>query len=400
MSRTAACMDAMPELIGRWYDTVLEPDGMGEALSHTRHWLDVDAGYLVGWDRAGTPRLAVISDVIDDKVIADYLDHYRDIDPRIPHSQRAGNGVLHTCNRYMSEQAIARSEFYQDYLLPSGRRHTMTCRLADEDGTDVYLTFYHRTGRDTFTDEQVALARRVTPHIRRALRLRQHTEGLRAAALHGEAALDALDHGVLLMDAQGRLQLANQRAEAWLQQAGVLRVREGKVRAAVASQHEALVEAMAIVLATGVPACLRFRGAPAALADGPGLCCLTLTRVVHSLPGAAVHRGVHAACPPRSHAQILMMITTPTRQRRASVQQIMQWFGLTPAEARLAHALAAGHSIESHALAHAVSTGTVRKQLQAVFCKTGTTRQAELVGLLAVLPSARVNVAGDDACPR
>jgi DNA-binding CsgD family transcriptional regulator len=57
-------------------------------------------------------------------------------------------------------------------------------------------------------------------------------------------------------------------------------------------------------------------------------------------------------------------------------------FGLTKAEARLALYLAAGVSLPSMAKAFDVKLTTIRSQLQQIFGKTGTTRQAELVALL------------------
>ena len=57
-------------------------------------------------------------------------------------------------------------------------------------------------------------------------------------------------------------------------------------------------------------------------------------------------------------------------------------FGLTKAEARLASYLANGASLASMAQAFDVKLTTIRSQLQQVFAKTGTSRQAELVALL------------------
>jgi DNA-binding CsgD family transcriptional regulator len=62
--------------------------------------------------------------------------------------------------------------------------------------------------------------------------------------------------------------------------------------------------------------------------------------------------------------------------------QLRAQFGLTKAEARLALSLAAGASLPSMAQAFDVKLTTVRSQLQQVFAKTGTSRQAELVAVL------------------
>lgn len=56
---------------------------------------------------------------------------------------------------------------------------------------------------------------------------------------------------------------------------------------------------------------------------------------------------------------------------------------LTPAEDPIARAFAEGHSVESSAAALSISPETVRTQLKRVMAKTGTSRQAELVQLLA-----------------
>lgn len=57
-------------------------------------------------------------------------------------------------------------------------------------------------------------------------------------------------------------------------------------------------------------------------------------------------------------------------------------FGLTATEARLAVVLARGATVTEAAAAHKVSVATVRTQLAAIFSKTQTSRQAELVMLV------------------
>ncbi|MCE9523798.1 MAG: hypothetical protein K8S25_15375 [Alphaproteobacteria bacterium] len=57
-------------------------------------------------------------------------------------------------------------------------------------------------------------------------------------------------------------------------------------------------------------------------------------------------------------------------------------YALTPAETRLAAHLVHGGTLASFAKARALSRNTARNQLQSIYCKTGTHRQAELVSLL------------------
>ncbi len=64
---------------------------------------------------------------------------------------------------------------------------------------------------------------------------------------------------------------------------------------------------------------------------------------------------------------------------------LSQAFGLTPADARLASLIGAGNSPEQAAQELGVSEATARNQLKAVFNKTNTHRQPELVALLSRL---------------
>ncbi len=73
---------------------------------------------------------------------------------------------------------------------------------------------------------------------------------------------------------------------------------------------------------------------------------------------------------------------------RPSEEMLRDAFELTRAEARLAARLACGESLQDIADAFGISPGTARMQLKAVFVKTRTCRQAELVALLGRLALA------------
>jgi DNA-binding CsgD family transcriptional regulator len=68
-----------------------------------------------------------------------------------------------------------------------------------------------------------------------------------------------------------------------------------------------------------------------------------------------------------------------------SARLLQECFNLTAAEARLAQFMARAHSVENAARSLGVKLCTVRSQLAAIFEKTATARQAELVVLLSRL---------------
>lgn len=72
-----------------------------------------------------------------------------------------------------------------------------------------------------------------------------------------------------------------------------------------------------------------------------------------------------------------------TEDNAARLDRLGRLYDLTASEALLALHIADGGDTGGYAAARRVSRHTVRNQLQAVFDKTGTRRQAELVRLLA-----------------
>jgi DNA-binding CsgD family transcriptional regulator len=96
--------------------------------------------------------------------------------------------------------------------------------------------------------------------------------------------------------------------------------------------------------------------------------------------------GVHgAARTPFLGARALLTLTAVEARPGPSRELLCRTFGLTPAEARLAAIIAQGRAPEVAAEELGVSKVTVRNQLRAVFAKTDTHRQSELVALLSAL---------------
>ena len=86
--------------------------------------------------------------------------------------------------------------------------------------------------------------------------------------------------------------------------------------------------------------------------------------------------------------QACVLVTVRERNFGAAPPQgaLSQMYGLSRAESALAVALCRGDTLQEYADAASLSVATVRTQLKAVFQKTDTSRQAELVSLLLQVP--------------
>ena len=84
-------------------------------------------------------------------------------------------------------------------------------------------------------------------------------------------------------------------------------------------------------------------------------------------------------------ARALLTLVPIGAKHRPELGLLARVFNFTPAEARLAAALAGGGSIDEAAGEIGITRDTARNQLKAVFAKTRTHRQSQLVALLAQL---------------
>lgn len=92
-----------------------------------------------------------------------------------------------------------------------------------------------------------------------------------------------------------------------------------------------------------------------------------------------------AARSPFLGARALLLVSDFSRWSRPRADMLARTFGLSPAEARLTSVMASGASLDRAAEELGIARETARNQLKAVFAKTDTHRQSELVALLARL---------------
>ncbi len=81
---------------------------------------------------------------------------------------------------------------------------------------------------------------------------------------------------------------------------------------------------------------------------------------------------------------VCVIISDPERQNLLPEKALRNLFGLAPAEARLAVRLARGDELRSAAAELNITYATARTQLAAIFRKTSTSRQGELIRLLLI----------------
>ena len=266
---------------------------------------------------------------------------------------------------------------FQVFWRPCGLHDALRVTIdVSADGVVNTLNLFRDRETGNFGPDQIALAKRLQPHLRRAVLVRRQLDGADLLGRGGLAALDMLPQGFMLLRHDGKVLHANAAAERLLSVAEGLCVRGGILSAIQPSADTGLREAVAA--ASGADA-LPPRGRALQVPrgeDAPALSVLLLPFRHDTCWGLPLAPAV------------LAIVADPAAAHRIDLGHLTAWFGLTPSEAELANTLLAGHDLRAIATTRHREMATVRTQLARLMTKTGTHRQSDLIRLLDRLPRA------------
>lgn len=364
--------NAWDGIVGDLYDAVLqrESGALQAAIAGFERLIDSDGCHLWGMDVQGRELFTLVTYPEDmDTDPYPYYQHYIHIDPRLEITRRRP-GQAQRSSDYFNAAFIARNEFYQDYLLPRGRYHISGGMLFKAEGCSSVVAFNRFKGRPDFNDVEMAAIHRYFPHLRRSVHMGMQTTV--EAMLHSTQAdlLQQQDVGMLGLDRHGRVLFINPIAQTRLALLPDLGWLGGSVRS-----DSTLGHACRQAHACRQPQAMRWRVPQGELVVTAW--AAPRRRDSTWLPS------VSAASDHLLHTCVLVQLLCPGQRITPSL--LIQLYGLTAAEARLAKELVQGTSVEDYAHKFSVSVATVRTQLRQVLAKTGYARQQDLVGHLAAI---------------
>jgi DNA-binding CsgD family transcriptional regulator len=251
-------------------------------------------------------------------------------------------------------------------------RYFIGSALADTRRYKIMWSLQRSPAQGHAQQPEIDLVGLLKPHLARALVLADQLGTLDAIAKFSLAMFEASPNALFALDENGTILFANSRAEVHLNAAEGICTSDGKLSAALSSEQailHRLIQDSASSQLTGNGGWTRVSrpngGPPYAIFVAP------LNVQDEELLAQT--------------ARVLVIVHDTGEHRKADAAMLAGVYGLTDAEARLASALSAGHSIESAAADLGVQVTTVRSQLQAVFRKIGVNRQQDLMRLLASL---------------
>ncbi len=284
--------------------------------------------------------------------------------------QRQPVGRVVLSDEVVSLASLQPTLFYDEVLRPQDVAHNVMIALAARDDFCVAFNLCRSTRQGQVSAEQQESMGKLVPHLRRAIGLAYRIEGYRALRAGQYHVLDRLAVGVVLLDRRSRVLYASAAARAYDTADGPLSLRRNSITARSPSHAQRLAALISAALL----------GAPSASMSIPrsddGR---LLTILVISARGKDVGRLGDLHLP---DAAVMLFIVDPANRFGIPPAWLMDAYGLTHGETRVALAVSSGLSIPETAQQLRLSPNTIKTHLRRVFAKTGTNRQAELAQLM------------------
>lgn len=316
-----------------------------------------------------------------------YLQKYCAIDPRFARILTKEVGEWMHCHLEFDEDYVSKNVFFQDFLIPLGRRYASACKLLDDEQAIIFFCLVRDVGDVPLGEGEIAFAEKLTPHLQRAVRMQLQKFVFSTKALVGHALVNRLKQPVMLVTTEGSVVLANDAAGRLLASTGLIATTDGKLSLPTAVMHQfyekcAYLEGLVKTGDTASPELnayqtLIIEGVPKGESRNKEK---TLYGFFNMLSPEQVG-GTFGLRP-----LVMLLLFDPDSAPAIDSNLLLAAFNLTPAESRLCQMLADGDSLKEIAIKIGVQHETIRKQLQSVYRKTATNRQSSLMKLMLNLP--------------
>jgi DNA-binding CsgD family transcriptional regulator/PAS domain-containing protein len=371
------------DAIGLVYDSALDKSQWPLALKAMARLVDACTGEILVHDTARREiKMATQWNEIEDwpKWQRQFDETYAPLMPFFASLPKFEIGAVHN-TADMARMSGRTDDYYQDrffqeWAFPAGLRDTMASTLIKSPNRYATFTMHTSIHQDLVGPEQLMLAARLVPHVRRAVTIGDLLQTTTAAVVTLHSALDQLSAAVLVTDADGHIIHCNRAGEVMLGEQGPLGYDTGQVRARQADATKVLLDAIRLtqdpfnkIGSRGVDVPLRF-------ADGR-------PAIAHVLPLEPGRRNRDGG--PRATAAIFV---ASAEHALPAAESLIALYGLTTMEARVLMQIASGKNRLAAAAALGIADSTAKSHLERVFSKTETNDQAALARLVTSLTSA------------
>lgn len=345
------------DFVGTLYDLLLRPEGLMGVLTTLLAVVGADAGVMLTFAddgsvldlwQSGFPELCASTCAM--LLGGRYLGHRRGKDGSFACEKTGPSGP--DAHEHAKDCVAGHESFITYANLP----------LDEERG--LHLQLLRDPNHGSFSRDELEWLETIAPHLRRAVKLASRMRMLDRWQQTSRAVMDRFPVPVLLVQRDGMTAFLNSAAQALLERSALLAHADGRLKGANNGITEELMGAVQRTLDEGSDQLVRLR------TNGSS----------HSVMALITRPNIKKLATTPEIASVCLVEIGD--EEVVSSETLRAYYGLTAAESKLASKLAAGHSLKEVAEASETSVHTLRCHLKAIFAKTGTSRQAELVNHL------------------
>ena len=358
--------------VDRLYDAVGREQQLAQALGEIRHFFRAEAVSFITAPDSRHPNSSHTGAMgLTDQMLVEYHAHYSVHDAWVQAALRRpdfGPGAVYRGSELVDPAELRRSHFGRAFLARHGVTDVLATvvEAASAGGPLSFVSFYRRAGSPHFSTADARGLSALATHLRQVFRLHRRLAPELAIGATLQELMQRLPTPLLHIAADGGVVHTNQAAALAVaaQPPGWLQLLGGRLHVTVNAQWQPVAQWLpALTEQAG-------RNLQLALLDaGRRSASLDIYPVPGAVgPGLAQHAAV-ALC----HLQ-----AGPRDRERALVQV----YGLTATEARVARLLAEGSTPAAMADTMQVRLSTVRTHLAALRVKLGVRKQTQIVALV------------------
>lgn len=365
--------ERLSALIGHIYDAALDPTLWVDALGEAAQFVGGSGASLYHRDAAARNPDVTYQFGIAPRYVQLYLNTYAKLDPTALGYFFAKLEEPTVTADVMAYDEFVQSRFYREWVRPQKWVDTVNAMLERSTNTAVGFVVFRREHEGRVNEETRQRMRLVVPHMRRAALIGKTLQLHEARSVAFSETFDAISAGIFLVGADGRAVHANAAGTAMLNSADVLRPAAGRI---VASDPDADLTLSEILAAAGNgDAAIGVRGIAVPLSATGGD-----RYVAHVLP---LTSGIRRRAGTAFGAAVALFVHKAALNIPSPPEVIAKAYKLTPTELRVLLAVVGVGGVPEVAEALGIAQTTVKYHLGSVYKKTGRSRQADLVKLVA-----------------
>jgi DNA-binding CsgD family transcriptional regulator/PAS domain-containing protein len=368
-------MERLSTLIGDIYDAALDPSLWVNVLGKTKDFVGGQAAALA-WKDAATKRgdsYYVDAGGISPHYHQLYFDKYIKLDPCTTGQFFAQIGEPIGTADLVPYEEFVQSRFYKEWAQPQALVD-FALTLLDKSASSIsFLGLFRHKRHGLLDDETRYRMRLVAPHFRRAILISKVIDHREAEAAVLADTFDGIGAGMFLVDATGRIVHANSSGHAMLDKTDVLRASGGSLVSNDPQADQTLADTFATAKSGDAALGIKGVAVPIVAVNGERY-------VAHALPltsGARRHGGSSYK------ATVALFVHRAALQTPSPPEAIAKAYKITPMELRVLLGIVEIGGVPEVAEALGVAESTVKTHLGRIYAKTGGSRQADLVKLVA-----------------